>query len=204
MLKTTMKKTTAALALGTVLLISGCFPLSLHPLYTDSDLVFDAGLVNVWRGEDDHWRFTQAGDKEYRLVYTDKEGKTGQFEVRQLQLGGPRFLDFFPTEKGGAATSMSEAVQYHLIPTHTFAKVSRTETNLALSFLSLDWLGKLLEKDPQAIRHERIGTNNDETILLTAPTRELQKFVLKYLEDKDAFLQPIDLKRQRPEPKKEG
>src|ERR1043166_2452516 len=111
MLETIMKKTATALALGTVLLISGCFPISLHPLYT--------------------------------------------------------------------------------------------ETNLALSFLSLDWLGKLLEKDPQAIRHERIGTANDQTILLTAPTGELQKFVLKYLEDKDAFLQPINLKRQPPEPKKE-
>jgi hypothetical protein len=199
-----MRKTTTTLALGIVLLIPGCFPISLHPLYTDSDLVFDAGLVNAWRGQDETWNFSKAGDKEYRLLYTDKEGKTGHFEVRQLRLGGTKFLDFFPTEKGGAATSMCETVQYHLIPTHSFAKVSRTDTNLALSFLSLDWLGKLLEKDPQAIRHERIGTANDQTILLTAPTGELQKFVLKYLEDKDAFLQPINLKRQQPEPKKEG
>jgi hypothetical protein len=51
--------------------------------------------------------------------------------------------------------------------------------------LDYDWLQKLLEKYPHAVRHEKIdfgsdnGTDFHFQLVLTAETKELQKFILK-------------------------
>lgn len=62
--------------IGAVVLVAlvGCVP-SLHPLYTDGDLVFNPALVGEWSEKDseERWIFTKSGEKEYRLVYA--EGK---------------------------------------------------------------------------------------------------------------------------------
>jgi hypothetical protein len=66
--------------------------------------------------------------------------------------------------------------------------------------MSLDWLGKLLEKNPKAIKHiivsEEAGTNDKKKIVLTAETPELQAFVLKYANNEDAFPDPTEFKRR--------
>jgi len=205
-----MKKITLFALLGTGLLISGCFPTSINPLYTEQDLAFDPALAGVWHGGDgdaaaakERWVFEKAGDKNYKLVYTDKDGKAGQFDVHRLKLGDTLFLDFFPGDRGDEETKRSDLYQYHFVPVHSFAKVSQTDSALKLSFLSLEWLGKLLEKNPRAIRHEMVGPTNEQTLVFTASTKDLQKFVLKHMGNKEAFLEPIDLKRERAEPKTE-
>ena len=61
----------------------------------------------------------------------------------------------------------------HLFPVHTFAKVN-------------------IEQNKIKISHEKSGQN----IILTASTGELQKFVVKYGSDEDAFFDPIILNRK--------
>ena len=124
--------------------------------------------------------------------------------MHRLKLGDTFFLDFYPEVGSDQETRRSEVYQFHFVPVHSFAKVSRTDSALHLSFLSLEWLGKFLEKNPQAIRHEMVGPTNDQKLVFTASTKELQNFVLKHLGDKDAFLEPINLKRTPARPKKEG
>src|SRR6266542_5525707 len=123
------------IALLTVLLIaglmSGCFPTSIHPLYTEEDLVFEPALTGVWRGEDgETWNFTKADDKKFRLVYTDKESKAAQFEVHRVKLGDAVFLDFYPEDQPDRETNRSDVYQFHFVPVHSFAKVSETESAL--------------------------------------------------------------------------
>src|SRR6266581_3062484 len=94
-----MKKTLLALVLVALCGVVGCIPTSINPLYTGQDLVFDPALLGVWRSEGDSkdtWAFEKTGDSEYKFVYTDDEGKTGQFEAHLLKLGHTRFLDLFP------------------------------------------------------------------------------------------------------------
>jgi hypothetical protein len=206
-----MKKIILPMALAALCGITGCFPLSLNPLYTGKDLTFDPKLPGVWEQKDSTlrenstnlWNFEKTGEKEYRLTFTESDGGTGQFEARLLKLGDTLFLDFFPAELRGEDTKRSGFYLFHFMPTHSFARVAYAGATFQVSFLNLEWLGTFLEKNPDAIRHEKVAPDKDAPILFTASTKELQSFVLQHLNDKDAFLEPIALKRKRTEPKKE-
>ena len=189
-----MKKNTMSAIVGIAWLMAGCFPTSINPLYTEPDLVFEPALAGVWRGDaegdaaKETWAFEKAGDKAYKLVHTDKEALGWNFRMSNLQAAVGVDQE----------TNRNEVYQFHFVPVHSFAKVSRTDSALQLSFLSLEWLGRLLEKNPQAIRHEMVGPTNQQRCVLTASTKELQKFVRQHLDNKEAFLDPIKLKRTQP------
>ena len=214
-----MKKASRAAFAVALCALAGCVQMSLNPLYTEKDLAFDPELLGTWQGvwrggmfTNDTigilttWNFTKGeSDKEYKLLITvtDEEGKTGQFDVRRLKLGKALFLDFLPADPEKLETNSSFFYHRHFLPMHSFAKLSPGESGMQLSLFSGAWLEQLLEKDPAAIRHERLDQERAGLIILTATTKELQSFVLKHLDDKDAFPQPIDLKRERTGPKKE-
>jgi len=65
--------------------------------------------------------------------------------------------------------------------------------------LNYDWLVKLLEKNPKAIRHmmlrEKTGDEQGGRIILTADTKELQRFILKYVNSTDAWEQSSQFRR---------
>jgi hypothetical protein len=56
--------------------------------------------------------------------------------------------------------------------------------------LDYDWLEKLLEKNPKAIRHHIIEDHGDGRLVLTADTAELQRFVVKHLKTEGAWGEP--------------
>ncbi|HXT41760.1 MAG TPA: hypothetical protein VN887_17265 [Candidatus Angelobacter sp.] len=212
-----MKKTSRFAFAVALCALAGCVQMSLNPLYTEKDLAFDPALLGTWQGvwrggiftNDTNgilttWNFTKGdGDKEYKLFFTDEEGKTAQFFVRRLKLGEALFLDFLPADPDDLETNRSFYYDRHFIPMHSFARLLSVESGLQVSLFSGAWLEELLNKDPAAIRHERLDQERAGLIILTATTKELQSFVLKHLDDKDAFLQPINLKRKQAGPKKE-
>lgn len=174
-----------------LLFLSGCVP-SLHPLFTDSDLVFDHQLLGAWSQGDskDSWTFEKSGAKGYRLTTTDRpfavEGKpggkrSGRFEAHLCQLGKYLFLDLYPQDSQGAATDFYKA---HLIAAHSFLKVSRDGDDLHLAPLSHDWAENMIARKQLEIAHEVLDGG---AVVLTAPTKELQAFVLEHAEDPDAF-----------------
>ena len=196
---TPMKKTLLPVALVVLYGLAGCLPTSINPLYTDKDLVFDPALVGVWSDKDDSketWTFEKAGEKSYKFVYAESDGKVGQFDTRLLKIGDARFLDFFPDESGIAEMNRSDFYKMHLIRTHSLLRVSQIEPTLQMTPLDLKWLREFLGKNPHTIRHEKIGDGDDAQIVLTASTPELQKFVLAHLKTEGAFGEPINLKRQ--------
>ena len=81
-------------------LLSGCWTLSLHPLYTDSTLTFDERLIGIWKSEGATAVFIQAGEKGYRIQYLEKD-KSSLLEARLVQLGEQRYLDVYtpPSEE---------------------------------------------------------------------------------------------------------
>ena len=48
---------------GILLLLSGCIVRSLHPLYTDENVIFDTRLIGQWaeEGSKEIWEFSQQG-----------------------------------------------------------------------------------------------------------------------------------------------
>ena len=61
-----------------------------------------------------------------------------------------------------------------------------------MSFLDFDWLGDYLEENPRALAHRR---DSEGIVVLTAGTKDLQKFVRKHVEDGELFSDYGELKR---------
>ncbi len=199
-----MKKILSASVFVALCGLIGCIPTSINPLYTMKDLVFDPVLIGVWSETGDSketWAFEKSGDTEYKLVYTENDGKTGHFEAHLLKLGTTRFLDLFPDESGIEEMDRSGFYKVHLLRTHSFLKVTQIEPALQMAPLDLKWLREFLGKNPKAIRHHKSGEGDDAQIVLTDSTPELRKFVENHLKTEGAFGEPINLKRKPSETK---
>ena len=79
------------------------------------------------------------------------------------------------------------------MPTHSVAKVVRLDNDeVQIKWFNEDWLKMLFEQNRIRIAHEAVLDENpknkdDKWYVLTAPTDELQKFIIKYGHDATAF-----------------
>jgi hypothetical protein len=169
-------KTKKSILYGMALLLTGCLP-SLHPLYNDKTLIFKEELIGKWMGDDDVlWRFTRAGDKEYELRIREDEKEVGRFSAHLTQIEGLMFLDLYPDDE--QLKDLSDFYKMHILPVHTFMKVDQINPNLRLRMIDYEKVEKMLEDDPNLIKHETV----EDRIVLTASTEELQNFVVEHVE----------------------
>lgn len=158
-------------------LLAGCLP-SLNPVFTDENLVFDPQVLGAWiqPGSKARWEFSKRDEKSYRLLYTDQDGHQGRFVARLAELQGHRFLDLFPehVETGAAAF-----YKFHLVPIHTVYWVPQTQPKLELRAINYKWLEGYLADHPNEIQFSTF----DGRRLITAPTKDVQAFVVKHLKE---------------------
>jgi hypothetical protein len=176
-------------------LLTACIP-SVHPFYTDKDLVFDARLLGEWQkkgatGPLGVWKFEQAADKVYKLTVTEKEGKQGQFVACLLKLDDHYFLDIIPTDCGHVDTQ-AELLTASVFPGHLLLRVPQLAPELKLAFFDFGWLTKCLEANPDALAHH----NEGKRTILTASTADLQRFVLGHIGEGQLFSSPEEMARK--------
>ena len=177
-----------------ILLLAGCIP-SIHPLYHEEDIVFKPELLGSWNEGDTKWVFEQRGENGYYLKYYEKENffieasTYSDFEVTLIKLGDNYYLDFYPGKND--QLDFSSLLISTLLPVHIFARVEFVEDGVEISFFDRDWLEELLEENRIRIAHEK----TPEYFVLTASTDELQKFVIKYSDVDDAFIEASLLER---------
>jgi hypothetical protein len=179
-----------AVLVGLMLILTSCIP-SLNPLYSDDDLIFEPALLGVWTDAEatESWDFSTSNEKDYHLVYTDESGKKGEFKARLLKIEGRLFLDLTPLR---TALAQNDFYKANLLPVHTFVHISTPAPNPQITYLEPDWLKSHLDKNPSALRHEKLSGE----ILITASTKDLQKFLLTHLDTPGAFAKPIGVKRK--------
>jgi hypothetical protein len=190
-----MKNRNLIATLGAAALLCACIP-SVNPFYTAEDVVFDPRLLGTWQEKDkkddpEIWKFESTTNKTYKLAVTEKEGKQGQFDAHLFKLKQEYFLDLIPDDCE-YATNQADLVAFSMFPGHLLVHVLQIEPELKLAFFDFDWLQKYLEKNPKALAHHREGDH----LLLTAATRDLQKFVLKHLGEGELFDKPGVMVRQ--------
>lgn len=181
--------------LAIVLLFSGCGIFSLHPLYHDENLLVKSELIGTWQNSDDANTFISIdtlGDKMYEFVLVDKED-TVNFEMGLLQLGDQFFIDLFPSEDdcgwpGGGDCDQLELMFRNYIPVHTFMKFEYKDNNLFLTEFDNERLIDLFDQKRIRLSHEMAGKDNDY-VVITASTNDLQKFISRYANDKEAFVE---------------
>ena len=97
------------------------------------------------------------------------------------------FIDFYVIDE-----SENDMYEIHMIPAHTLAKIKVGRT-LDIKWFNEEWLKKLFEENRIKISHEKLKLYGDdeESYILTASTDELQKFLLKYGDDSNAFKRQV-------------
>lgn len=184
-------KTTQFLLLSCLLMV-GCVR-SVHPFYSDAQLIYDPALNGIWTtvGESSKNETLAVtgdeGSKQYQVVYTDNESKTGTFTVHLARLGDLLLADVYPED---LKTPDSGVYGAHFLPLHSFMIVSYNAGSLKTRQMDPDWLKKQLEAKPELIKHEKI----DDQIILTAPTPQLQELIVKNIATEKAFGEPAEFK----------
>ncbi len=180
--------------LGTFLL-AGCVVTSVYPWYTAKDLVFDPALLGAWQSTEpgantnEFWQFEKLEGQAYKLTIVDSDGKRTEFDTRLFTLDNRRFLDCLPRNREGEG-----------IPPHYLLRVDAIAPTFDLALLDYGWLKKLVEADPNAIRHvivpKPVGESGDGDLVLAASTAELQAFLRKHAANTNAFSDVTKLKRR--------
>ncbi|MCD4681597.1 MAG: hypothetical protein K8S00_14545 [Bacteroidales bacterium] len=173
------------------LVLNGCIP-SVHPLYTEDDLVFKSEILGTWieSGNEVEWVFEDSGKNSYILRITEN-GKLCNLDLHLVLLGDKYFFDFFPGENDHI-DDMSGYLSLQFIPVHTFAKVLIDEDYMVIYRFDPSWLEEMLKENEGLIKNEITS----KYILLTASTEELQGFVTQHADVDEAFLEKTMLYRK--------
>ena len=184
-------------------LASGCVPvISLHPLFSEEDTMFEKKLLGAWvddpNSPDTIWEFSDINEPKnaYKLIFTDEEGKKGLFVAQLVKLQDKLFMDVYPSELPSDVNDPAKTAwpynAFFLIPAHTFLKIDSIEPTLRIQLTLESEMKKLLAEDPNAIEHTFV----DDRLVLTASTKELRAFILKYANDKRLFTGDVALVRK--------
>jgi hypothetical protein len=186
-------------------ILGGCIPvMSLHPLFTEKDLAFDEKLLGTWvEDPNTTWEFSRTEEPKnaYKLIYTHQEKEDakkkakGSFIVRLVKLKDNLFLDACPALWEPEDPNMIEWAYntLFLIPGHTFIKVNSIEPQLKMLQTDDEKMREFLKADPNAVKHTLL----EDKPVLTASTKELQAFVLKYADDDRVFSNEVVLTRKK-------
>lgn len=198
---------------------TGCFLKSVHPLVEEENAVLVEGLEGIWESDDQRWTFVNDASKfpnlaaylgedlEIELVdeedlglgkvyliffenLEDQSADTAMFVGMVTELNDAHFLDLsvFARSLSEADESESNFIEHHFFPVHTFSKISLKENELDIEFFQSSFISDLISSNRVRIKHEK----TDDSILITASTRELRKFVEKYAHEEDAFEAPME------------
>ncbi len=183
-------------------LLGGCVPvMSLHPLYTEQTTVFEEKLLGTWIQDTNEttWEFKcpNEPEKTYELIFVDDEGKKGLFDTHLTKLQDKFFLDLYPAAPPWDEKDPNKLLwpfnTLFLIPVHTFIKIDSIEPQLKMRLTDDDEMKKLFKEDPNAVKYESV----EDGFFLTASTKELQTFVLKYADDDRLFAKETVLRRKK-------
>ena len=195
-----MKTRIILLMLLLIFFLQGCLVKSLHPFYTENDIIFNKELLGKWTDKDSatweirqHMRTTgilkpDKPDKSYEISFTDNKG-TSRFAAHLFQLDDKLYLDFLPTD----ISCGNDFSAVHVIATHSLARVDFSGGKIMIRWYNEEWLIGLFNKNKIRIAHERVPYDPDlkdpesMQVILTAQTAELQKFIIKYGNDPEAF-----------------
>lgn len=133
----------------------------------------------------------------YFIIFEEldnSEPDTSYFLGSVGEIGNNLFLDLQLLDFNIENESFTQA---HLFKVHTFSKLTLDQDELSIELFEDSWITDLIVENRVRIKHEKVEDvlAGRSEILITASTKELQKFIEKYGNDEDAFDDPIELAR---------
>ena len=194
-----MKNIFSLFTVAFMLLLAGCDLTTLHPIFTPSDLVLENRILGKWQNSDHRFQLEpatqiQADDlpaslKNFRnkfYLFTKDERKSMAFLVK---IGKHYFLDLYPIE-GNAERSIDPFYWQHKIKMHTIYRLDiLNPSSLRMQGLEDSYVKDMITNKQIKISYTMVrnSDSDEESILLTASTKELQQFLLKYGSDSKAY-----------------
>ena len=182
-----------ALLVLTAVAAAGCGIGSVSSLISDTDVQFDSLLVGAWQesGGKESAVITTVESGRYSIVYTDSEGKIGRFQAILGRVGAFRVLDVEPEDPAPEATALYRSL---LLPLHGAVFIDSVGAELRFRLLEPDSLKQYLQREPNAVTH----VMRDEVVVLTAPTADVQRFLVRYVPRAGALGEPNAWVRRSP------
>lgn len=130
------------------------------------------------------------------LEQLDKPGAHAELFIGMAgEINGDLYLNLKPLVIDlGMSSNFGE---HHKFYVNTFSKIEVADEQLTMKPLASSWIRDQIMDNRVRIKHEVVYSEFDDSseILITASTKELQKFVEKYGKEKDAYEDDISLKR---------
>lgn len=188
-----------------LLLLSSCVVKSLNPFYTKKSISFDKRFVGNWKDKNKGvWSVIAVKDeltkekpvdslkkedlqfyKKYKNSYyvqRENKGRETFYLATPFKIKGETFLDFYPFETQKDRDNLLEG---HIIYTHSLVKYDvQKNGEIEIRWLDEDKIEELFKERKIKIKHKKVGVL-DEKYLLTASSKELEKFVEKYVKSDD-------------------
>lgn len=194
-----MKKLFPILFAAFVLILSGCGLTTLHPIFTPDDLIMDNRLLGKWQNDETSYLFEPAS----HVPLSDIPEKLQKFKTKfyvlttgseknlafLVKIGPHYFLDVYPIE-GDAQKAIDPFYKTHNVRMHTVHKLDfDSPTSFRLHNFEDSYLKDLIRKKQLRIAYTDVkkSDSDEENIVITASTKELQQFLLKYGSDANAY-----------------
>ena len=174
--------------------MSSCLVTSLHPFYHYEDMIYEPSLEGLWIDGDsciweieaemssDEFMGPETPTSSYWITYHEDRDAKSQFIGTLFQLKGQHYADFYPDPD--ETHHHTDFMGMHHFPTHTLARAEFSRDSIMLYWYGEEWLTDLFEQNRIRIKHETVEVGPDLTRhILTAPTKELQKFITKYADN---------------------
>ena len=164
-------KTFAIVIFTSCLILTGCDNpalLSLDPVVTDQEAVFDPTLLGAWAAKEDKdlCIIRRDGETGYAVTYLSG-GSVRQFSARLFRVGEASMLDLTP-----------DGSDDFLIAGHAVVRIWTGGGTLRWTYLDAEWLRK---QAAQLLPNRA----DDKRMVLTAPGVAVRAFVAKYgIDDK--------------------
>ena len=186
-----------------LLLLNGCLT-TLHPIFTEKDLVFDPRLIGNWKKSKDSStaRYRQANSDDLeelspslkrnaaRVYIREEKEKGEQGNAKSIsyafmvKLGKYYYMDYYPADVKTKEIA-GEFFAAHYVPMHSIYRIKFTG-NHSFNIQQLDagYLENLIRNKQVRLKHE---VTDDGKYLITAPTAELQQYLIKYSDTPEAY-----------------
>ena len=199
-----MKKIALTTAFALLLIfLSSCLT-TLHPIFTEKDLAYDPTLIGTWNTENEGkegkviinnlatensvdlpGNISAIKQQGYFIIYQDKNGKvTDQYIAFLSRIGKHLYFDYFPADKK-EDRKLDEFFGVHFVRMHTSYRIEiLKDGSFELSQLDGSYVKSLIDEKKIRISHE---TDADDNTVITASTKELQQYLLKYGDEPSAY-----------------
>ncbi len=177
-----------ALLLALASVSSGCFVITLQPLYDDTSLVTDEALAGTWHAQEPAATIViEPGEwKAYRLTYTARTTSYA-FAARLTKIGDVVLLDVTPAH-GLEADPLT-------VPTHGICRVQHEGDTLTLAPLDYDWFTAALRA--RKLTPLEAAVDDRQNLLITSKTTVVRAWLLAHIRNAEVFREPVTFTRSK-------